>query len=201
MQKIILASQSPRRKQLLEWAEIPFEIIIKSTDESYPSNLAIEEIPIHIARQKALEVKKYLEQKNEDSYSDKIFLAADTIVVLNSTIIGKPADREDAIKILTALSGRSHRVITGVVILHPKREIAFADITSVEFHALTCDQIKFYVDKYKPYDKAGAYAIQEWIGVTGIKSVNGDFYNVMGLPVSRVVQCLNRLQNHDLLDL
>jgi septum formation protein len=192
MQNIILASQSPRRKQLLEWAEIPFEIIFKSTDESYPADLAVDEIPIHIARQKAIEVKKYLNETNEIKYQDKIILAADTIVVLDSQIIGKPVNRENAINILTALSGRTHHVITGVVLLHAKGETAFADTTAVAFHTLTSAQIEYYVDNYKPYDKAGAYAIQEWIGVTGIKSVDGDFYNVMGLPVSRVVQCLNQ---------
>lgn len=195
MQSIILASQSPRRKQLLEWAEIPFEIVVKSTDESYPAELEVEDIPIHIARQKAIEVKKFMNQANSTSKS-KTIIAADTVVVLDSVIIGKPVSREDAIRILTALSGRTHLVITGVVLMHPKGEISFSDITSVEFHPLTAEQIAFYVDKYKPYDKAGAYAIQEWIGVTGIKSVNGDFYNVMGLPVSRVVQ---QLKNYDLL--
>jgi len=190
MQKIILASQSPRRKQLLEWAEIPFEIIIKSTDESYPPELSVEEVPIHIARHKAIEVQKFLNEKNE--HAGQTILAADTVVVLDSRIIGKPGNREDAINILTALSGKTHHVITGVVLMHAKGETAFSDITSVEFHLLTSEQIAYYVDKYKPYDKAGAYAIQEWIGVTGIKSVTGDFYNVMGLPVSRVVQYLNR---------
>lgn len=189
MQQIILASQSPRRKQLLEWAEIPFKVVLQSTDESYPSNLSVEEIPVHIARQKALEVKKTL----PDSQVGETILAADTVVVVGTKIIGKPADREDAIDILTSLSATTHRVITGVVILHHGLETAFADITHVEFHPLSIEQICFYVDKYKPYDKAGAYAIQEWIGVTGIKSVKGDFYNVMGLPVSRVVQVLNTL--------
>lgn len=193
MQKIILASQSPRRKQLLEWAEIPFEIIVKSTDESYPEGLAVEDIPIHIARQKAIEVKNSLIESGKTEVEFETILAADTVVVLGNTIIGKPTDREDAIKILTTLSGRTHKVITGVVILHQKGETAFSDTTSVEFHTLTVEQIKFYVDKYKPYDKAGAYAIQEWIGVVGIKSINGDFYNVMGLPVSRVVEKLENL--------
>ena len=184
--KIILASQSPRRKQLLEWAEIPFEIIIQSTDESFPANLPSDEIAIHIARNKALAVKAIQQ-------SEQIILAADTIVVLNNEVIGKPKDRDDAIAILSKLSGQKHTVITGVVILHCGNEIAFADTTAVEFHNLTKDQIIFYVDKYKPYDKAGAYAIQEWIGVVGIKSVTGDFYNVMGLPVSRVMQALLKL--------
>lgn len=181
--KIILASQSPRRKQLLEWAEVPFEIILQATDESYPAHLPVDEIAIHIARNKALAVQ----QVNK---TDLTILAADTIVVLNNEIIGKPKNRADAINILTKLSGQKHRVVTGVVILGNNKEIAFADITAVEFHPLTQSQIEFYVDKYKPYDKAGAYAIQEWIGVVGIKEITGDFYNVMGLPVSRVVQAL-----------
>ena len=120
-------------------------------------------------------------------------LAADTIVVLQDRVIGKPIDREDAIAILSALSGKIHRVITGVVIVFNEKEVAFADSTEVTFHGLTKDQIIFYVDKYQPYDKAGAYAIQEWIGVVGIQSVSGDFYNVMGLPISRVVQELEKL--------
>jgi septum formation protein len=110
--------------------------------------------------------------------------------VLNNEVIGKPLNRAGAMAILYKLSGQKHIVITGVVIIHGDKEIAFADTTEVEFHTLTKEQIEFYVDKYQPYDKAGAYAIQEWIGVVGIKSVKGDFYNVMGLPVSRVVQAL-----------
>ena len=186
MQKIILASQSPRRKQLLEWAEVPFDILIKETDESYPEGLSVSEVAIHIAKNKALAIL----QSNNINIP---VLAADTIVVLQNEIIGKPKDRADAIHILSKLSGQKHAVITGVVIMQGQKEIAFADITEVEFYSLTPEQISFYVDKYKPYDKAGAYAIQEWIGVIGIKSINGDFYNVMGLPVSKVVQALNSL--------
>jgi septum formation protein len=186
MERIVLASQSPRRKQLLEWAEVPFDVVIKETDELYPSDLPAEEVPVYIARNKALAVKEELSH-------DRIILAADTVVVLQDRIIGKPKDRSNAIEILVSLSGQKHQVITGVVILAPEEEISFADITEVWFHELTLDQIIFYIDKYKPYDKAGAYAIQEWIGVTGIKAVKGDFYNVMGLPVSRVVQALNGL--------
>ena len=185
-QKIILASQSPRRKQLLEWAEIGCDIIVSDTDESFPLELSFEETAIHIARNKALAVIT----KNDCSIP---VLAADTIVVCDECMIGKPTDREDAIRILEKLSGKQHRVITGVVILSGKKEISFADTTFVTFHPLTTDQIIFYVDNYKPYDKAGAYAIQEWIGVTGIRSIEGDFYNVMGLPVSRVIQQLNLL--------
>lgn len=185
-QPIILASQSPRRKQLLEWAEIPFTIKVQETDESYPDGLDMEEVAVHIARNKALAVQQEVAANN-------IILAADTIVVLDGQVIGKPTDRNDALRILAALSGQQHQVITGVVILHPGGETAFADVTEVDFHPLTAEQIAFYVDKYQPYDKAGAYAIQEWIGVVGIKGVKGDFYNVMGLPVSRVVQVLGNL--------
>jgi len=185
MQKIILASQSPRRKQLLEWAEINFDIAISDADESYTDDLSIEEVHVFIARNKENAVLQKLNTNN-------IILAADTIVVLNNEIITKPEDRNHAIKILQSLSGKQHKVITGVVLLQREKEIGFADVTIVEFHTLTDEQIIFYVDKYKPYDKAGAYAIQEWIGVVGIKSINGDFYNVMGLPVSRVVQVLNK---------
>lgn len=184
--KIILASQSPRRKQLLEWAAIEFDVIVSETDESFPAGLSFEEAAIHIARNKALAVA----EKNKPVIP---VLAADTIVVCDDTIIGKPVDRDNAISILGKLSGKQHRVITGVTILFNNKETSFADTTFVDFHPLSKEQITFYVDNYKPYDKAGAYAIQEWIGVTGIKSINGDFYNVMGLPVSRVVKELKLL--------
>lgn len=184
--KIILASQSPRRKQLLEWAEIKFDIIVSETDETFPPDLSFEEAVIHIARNKALAV----ETRNPEGLP---ILAADTIVVCEGEILGKPVNREEAITMLQKLSGRMHKVITGVTILFDNREISFADTTSVHFHAITEEQVSYYVDHYQPYDKAGAYAIQEWIGVTGIKSINGDFYNVMGLPVSRVIQELTRV--------
>lgn len=185
MNKIILASQSPRRKQLLEWAELSFDIVVKETDESYPEGLKMDEIAVHIARQKALAVRSSVP-------ADAIILAADTIVVFNNRVIGKPKNREEAVGTLMDLSGNQHIVITGVVIRKNDREIAFSESTSVRFHELSKEQIEYYVDQYKPYDKAGAYAIQEWIGVVGIQSVNGDFYNVMGLPVSRVLRELKR---------
>lgn len=193
MKDIILASQSPRRKTLLEWAEVPFEIILRTTDESFPAGLAVEEVAVHIAREKAKAVQEYVKEAFHAQLKDKTILAADTIVVLGERIIGKPKDRKDAIEILKSLSGQLHKVITGVVILHTGGEIAFSDTTEVQFHALTEEQIVFYIDKYEPYDKAGAYAIQEWIGVVGIQWVKGDFYNVMGLPVSRVVQALHTI--------
>ena len=185
MQKIILASQSPRRKQLLEWAELPFEVAVFETDESYPPGLEPVEIAQHIALNKAIVAR-------ENIAKGSIVIAADTIVVLRDSILGKPVHREEAISMLLALSGEKHKVITGVAILKDDLEIVFADTTEVEFHHLTEAEIEFYVDKYKPYDKAGAYAIQEWIGVIGIKSVQGDFYNVMGLPVSRVMKELKK---------
>jgi septum formation protein len=190
--EIILASQSPRRSQLLQWAEIPFVIHIVETDESYPPHLAPREIAMHIALNKARAVKENRATVNDNGAAYTI-LAADTIVVLDDNIIGKPASRDQAIKILSSLSGKTHAVITGVCILSPGKEILFADETLVEFHGLSQEQIEYYVDKYKPYDKAGAYAIQEWIGVTGIRSITGDFYNVMGLPVSRVLKELQAL--------
>ena len=184
---IILASQSPRRKQLLQWAEIDFEVRVSNTDESYPESISFEEVVIHIARNKALKVI-------EETQPMLPVLAADTIVVCNNKILGKPADRAEGIKTLTLLSGKTHQVITGVFIKNGEQEIFFADVTEVVFHELTQQQIEFYIDKYKPYDKAGAYAIQEWIGVVGIHSIKGDFYNVMGLPVSRVIKALQQIK-------
>ena len=194
--KIILASSSPRRKQLLQWAEVNFEIITHPTDELIPHNVPVEEVPIYIAREKALAVKEKIKLWREGHSGENNnypILAADTIVVLGNEILGKPIDMEDAKQMLEKLQGKHHKVITGVVILNGENEVSFSDITDVSFHPLTTEQIAFYVEKYKPYDKAGAYAIQEWIGVVGIKTVTGDFYNVMGLPVSRVVQAINNL--------
>lgn len=173
---------------MLEWAEIPFEVVVSKAEETYPPGLDPEAIAVHIARNKAMAVKEQLPGENA------VILAADTIVVLGEAIIGKPVHREEAISMLLALSGERHRVITGVVILSGNQESSFSDITDVTFHSLTESQIEFYVDKYKPYDKAGSYAIQEWIGVVGIKHIEGDFYNVMGLPVSRVVRELAAIQ-------
>jgi septum formation protein len=192
MPSFILASQSPRRKTLLEWAEIPFEIIVSDIDESYPSSLSIEEVPVYIAKNKALAVKEMI-LSTKPALVNQCIIAADTVVVLGQTIIGKPNNKQEAIESLLALSGQTHKVITGVVLLHQGQEISFSETTLVEFHTLTPEQIEFYVDKYKPYDKAGGYAIQEWIGVVGIKKITGDFYNVMGLPVSKLVQTIKQL--------
>ncbi len=187
MAKYILASQSPRRKQLLEWAELEFDILIHPTDESYPSHLSPPHVAVHIATQKAIAVSHKVG-------SNDVVIAADTIVVIANEIMGKPKSREDGIAILTRLSGAHHSVITGVCIAQGGRHISFSDVTQVEFHHLTQEQIVYYIDNYQPYDKAGAYAIQEWIGVIGIKKISGDFYNVMGLPVSRVMQALQELE-------
>ena len=192
MHAFILASQSPRRKTLLEWAEIPFEIIVSDADESYPTSLAIEEVPAFIAKNKALAVKEMI-LSTKPALVDQCIIAADTVVVFGQKIIGKPTNKQEAIDSLLALSSQTHKVITGVVLLHQGQEISFSETTLVEFHALTLEQIEFYVDKYQPYDKAGGYAIQEWIGVVGIKKITGDFYNVMGLPVSKLVQKIKQL--------
>jgi septum formation protein len=186
MDRIILASASPRRKQLLEWAEIPFEVLPGEAEELVPGGMPILEIPIFLASQKAAMVRPLVGV-------EKIILAADTIVVLDQEVLSKPKDREDAIRMLTLLSGREHEVITGVSLTRSKKEILFSETTRVRFHQLSQAGIAHYVDQYRPYDKAGAYAIQEWIGVIGIQAIHGDFYNVMGLPVSRVVQELGNV--------
>jgi septum formation protein len=191
MTSFILASASPRRKDLLQLAEISFEVIVSSTDESYPDALPIKEVPAYIANQKAIAVANKLTETQEKM--DACIIAADTIVVIDDLILGKPKDREDAILSLTKLAGKTHQVITGVSIFWKHEIISFSETTLVEFHNLSKDQIAYYVDHYKPYDKAGAYAIQEWIGVVGIKCIQGDFYNVMGLPVSKLVQKLKQL--------
>ena len=193
MTQFILASQSPRRKTLLEWAELPFEIIVSESNEDYPATMPIEEVPVFIARNKAIAVKEKITSDGA-TLNSKCIIAADTVVVLEEVIIGKPVDKYDAIATLQKLSGRVHQVITGVVLLYDGNEITFSETTQVEFHPLTQEQIEFYVENYKPYDKAGAYAIQEWIGVIGIKSIQGDFYNVMGLPVSKLIQKIKQLE-------
>jgi septum formation protein len=181
---IILASESPRRRQILQWAEIDFEVIVGHTEETFPPELPIGDVPVYIARKKAVAAKKLLKK-------ECTILAADTIVVLGGQIIGKPKDRKQAIDILSCLAGNRHEVITGVVMMKGDKETSFKDMTEVWFHPLTSTQIEYYVDRYQPFDKAGAYAIQEWIGIVGIKCIHGDFYNVMGLPISRVINELN----------
>ncbi len=184
--EIILASQSPRRSQLLNWAEVPHEVIASDSDESFPAGLSATASVMHIAIGKAEAVLK-------SHPTNKPVLAADTMVICDGVILGKPKNEVQAIRMLTILSGKKHEVITGVCIYYEDEKFMFADTTLVEFNVLTPSQIAFYVHKYKPYDKAGAYGIQEWIGVVGIKSIQGDFYNVMGLPISKVVKMLSSL--------
>ena len=186
---IILASQSPRRKQLLEWAEIPFRVEVSDADEQFPEHLSPEEAAIWVAAQKAAVIQQ--QPGNETA----IIIAADTMVGVDELILGKAVNEADALHMLQLLSGRRHRVITGVDIRCGDRIIAFADTTFVDFHPLEEQELRHYIQQYQPFDKAGAYAIQEWIGVVGIREVHGDFYNVMGLPVSRVVQALRSLQH------
>src|SRR5579875_2400311 len=149
MPKYVLASQSPRRKQLLQWAEIDFDIMVHPTDESYPQHLLPQEVTVHIAQEKAASILPLVKH-------DQIVIAADTIVVLNNQIIVKPVDRADAIAILSQLSDATHHVITGVSIQSHRKKVSFSDTTLVQFHPLSKEQITFYVDQYQPYDKAGA---------------------------------------------
>mgnify|MGYP000567775502 CR=1 FL=1 len=189
MNGFILASQSPRRKQLLAWADLQFDIIVSAADEDFPLDMEVQDVPVYIAKNKAVAVQEKI-NKELPVHKGKWIIAADTIVVLDHEIIGKPVDREDAIAILQKLSGKTHRVITGVYLMNDTDTRFFSETTLVHFHPLTLAQIAYYIDQYQPYDKAGAYGIQDWIGVIGIKGIEGDFYNVMGLPVSKLLSYL-----------
>lgn len=170
----------------MEMAEIEFEVVIADVDETNPPGMPGEEVPAHLAQKKADAIAHLV--------PGAIVIAADTIVLLDEQILGKPKDADDAIAILTSLAGRGHRVVTGVCIRSNDVNHVFSVVTEVFFRPLTQEQIAHYVHKYRPYDKAGAYAIQEWIGVTGIERINGDYYNVMGLPVGDVVNVLRAMQ-------
>lgn len=185
MDRIILASGSPRRKQLLQQAEIEFDIQVADIDETPPSGMPVETVPEYLAIKKA----KVVAGKNNDA----VIIAADTVVILENEILGKPEDEDDAKAILKKLSGKVHLVVSGVCIRYGANEHSFSDKTEVHFNTLSDEQIAHYVQQYKPFDKAGAYAIQEWIGLTGIQKINGDYYNVMGLPVNRVISYLQGL--------
>lgn len=189
MNGFILASQSPRRKQLLAWADLEFDIIVSAAEEDFPSTMPVEEVPVYIAQKKAIAVQEKIQHEYPE-HQGKWIVAADTIVVLADEIIGKPVDRADAILILQKLSGKTHRVITGVYLMNDNESRFFSETTLVHFHPLTLSQIQYYIDQYQPYDKAGAYGIQDWIGVVGIQGIEGDFYNVMGLPVSKLLSYL-----------
>ena len=182
--QLVLASKSPRRQMLLRQLDWSFEIVTQDTDESYPPDLDIADVAAYIASEKA---KAVLPKINKD----QLIIAADTIVRLDNTIFGKPKDAKDAFRILQQLSGKTHEVITGVCLQTQEAEHHFSSTTAVYFKTLSEKQIKYYIKKFKPYDKAGAYAIQEWIGMVGIEKIEGCYFNVMGLPLSRLYEELH----------
>lgn len=187
---IILASKSPRRLQLLNDLGIRFKTVVKDVDESYPEYLRREQIALHLALKKAEAFEDVFAEKNT------IVITADTIVCIDERIIGKPHNYDDAVKILCSLSGRMHEVFTGVCISSSDKKELFYVRTEVYFKPLTLEEIIFYLDTYKPYDKAGAYGIQDWIGLTAIEKINGSYQNVMGLPVKQVYEhLLNFIDN------
>ena len=185
MKKIVLSSNSPRRKELLGELGIDFEVrIVKGIDEAYPADLPVEKVPQYIACEKA---------RCYTVAEDEVLLTADTVVVLGNEIMGKPHDEADAMQMLRRLSGKTHQVITGVCLTTVGKQVAFSDVTDVSFAELTDEEIKFYVEKFRPLDKAGAYGIQEWIGLAGVAGIRGSYFNVVGLPVHRVYAELKRL--------
>lgn len=181
---IILASNSPRRKELLSGLGVSFEVrVIPGIDESYPPALSPSDVPCYIAQKKA---DAYHINENE------LIITADTVVILDHKILEKPVGREDAINMLRQLSGQTHEVVTGVIISAREKQTSFAVSSTVRFATLTDEEITHYIDTFQPYDKAGAYGIQEWIGYIGVQEINGSFYNVMGLPVQRLYQELKK---------
>lgn len=187
--KIVLASNSPRRRELLGALEVDFEVrTLDGIEESYPQGLTMTGIPEHISSQKAM------------AYAladDELLITADTIVYLDGEVLGKPANAKDACAMLRKLSGKTHQVITGVTLRTLDRSHTFSCVTEVTFAQLAEEQIKHYVDNYAPFDKAGAYGIQEWIGYVGVTKINGSYYNVMGLPVQRLNQELTAFMNNE----
>ena len=187
--KIILASNSPRRKELLAGLDVQFEVrVLKGIDESYPATLPTSEIAEYIAQKKAAAYR-------ETIAADELVITADTIVVLGDEVLGKPKDAADARRMLRELSGQTHQVITGVVLTTKERQEHFSVVSNVTFKELTDDEIDYYVETYKPMDKAGAYGIQEWIGYVGVTRLEGSYFNVMGLPVQRIYEALRRFAN------
>lgn len=182
--KLVLGSKSPRRQELLKGLGFEFEVRVLDTDESYPADIEVEEIPAYIAQEKGDAFLDTLAM-------DELVVTADTLVVLGDEILGKPVDRDGAIEMLQKLSGNTHQVITGVCLTTKEKTVSFSEITEVNFKELTEEEIIYYVDNYKPFDKAGSYGIQEWIGYVGIHSIVGCYYNVMGLPVSYLFEVLN----------
>lgn len=181
--KIILASGSPRRHQLMRDAGFDFEVRLKSTEEIYPDTLPAERIPEFLSCLKAAAFKDELKE-------NELLITADTIVCLGAKVLGKPQDREGAVEMLRQLSGRRHKVVTGVCLTTSRKQQTFSAFTDVYFKELTEEEIVYYIDHYKPFDKAGAYGIQEWIGYIGIERIDGSFYNVMGLPVQKLYETL-----------
>lgn len=178
--KIKLASNSPRRRELLAGLGLDFEVkLLPGIDESYPERLPGEEIPVYIARKKA-------EAYRRDIGPDELIITADTIVYIDGQVLGKPADAAEARKMLRQLSGRTHQVITGVCLTTADRQKAFSAVTDVTFDTLGDEEIDYYIEHYRPYDKAGAYGVQEWIGFVGVSRLEGSYFNVMGLPVQRL---------------
>lgn len=183
--KLILGSKSPRRKELLSSIGIQFEIRTKETDENYPETLPIEQVAEYIAQLKA-------DDLIEDLKDDEILLCADTTVQIDNILLGKPKDATEASKMLSLLSGRTHIVTTGVVIASNEMELSFSVKTEVTFKPLSMDEIEYYIETYQPFDKAGSYGIQEWIGYIGIQKINGSYNNVVGLPTQEVYQALQK---------
>lgn len=183
--KIILASKSPRRQELLRLMDVDFRVVLKDVDESYPDHLTPVEIAVYIAEKKA--------RAFDECPDNEIVLTADTIVSIDGHVLGKPGSNAQAAQMLHLLSGKVHKVVTGVCILYRHQYNLFHDISEVFFRQLTTEEINFYVDKYEPLDKAGAYGIQEWIGLTGIERINGSYTNVVGLPTEKLYQQLIRL--------
>jgi septum formation protein len=179
---IVLASSSPRRQYLMKEAGFHFTTEKPAVEESFPDDLPVDQVARYLAEKKA----EYFRL----TMKDEIIVTADTVVILENKIINKPEDRSEAIKMLTALSGKTHIVMTGVCILSKEREESFDDTTEVTFQVLKPSEIEFYVDNYKPYDKAGAYGAQDWIGMVAIQKIVGSYFNVMGLPIHKVYQHL-----------
>ena len=182
---IILASNSPRRKELLGGLDVEFRTwVIPDIDESYPDDLPADETAEYIAQKKA--APYFTEQYINELGDDDVVLTADTVVILGDEVLGKPKDEDDAHQMLRKLSGKTHHVITGVCLTSKAKQSHFSVKTDVTFADLTDAQIDYYVEKYRPLDKAGAYGVQEWIGYVGVTNLNGSYFNVMGLPVQRI---------------
>lgn len=175
----ILASKSPRRQELLTSLGIVFEVLISDADEIYSANLTKEEIPVYLAEMKA---KNFADKLKEND----LLIAADTIVWFNGEVLGKPANHKEAVQTLQKLSDNEHQVITGICLSAKHKQKSFFSVSNVRFKELSLSEIEYYVSEYKPFDKAGAYGIQEWIGYVGITHIEGSFYNVMGLPIQQL---------------